>query len=99
MKNNSKENESSVSKAVSEALAGYAAGETHYSERNSSPQFQANGHAPGQILNTWVVLDLVAQRWHWLIIGLVAGAGLFYWLGGHAVKPKFTATGQLLRYE
>jgi protein involved in polysaccharide export with SLBB domain/capsular polysaccharide biosynthesis protein len=45
------------------------------------------------------VLDLVVQRWHWLILGTACGAACFYLLGVQLIKAKFTATAQLLRYE
>jgi hypothetical protein len=45
------------------------------------PPFQANGHAPSGRFNLWVALDLLVQRWHWLVLGSVVCAGLFYLLG------------------
>src|SRR5947207_3010299 len=78
----------------------------HSSERTSNPPprrppsaFNNNGNAPDPIFNAWLVVDMLLQRWHWLLIGIAAGAGCFFALGSHMVKPKFTATAQLLRYE
>ncbi len=44
-------------------------------------------------------LEFLLWRWHWLVLGTVIGAAGFYLLGNHFVRPKFTAFGQLLRYE
>jgi protein involved in polysaccharide export with SLBB domain/uncharacterized protein involved in exopolysaccharide biosynthesis len=46
-----------------------------------------------------VVLDLLLRRWHWLVLGSVLFAGGFFLLGREVVKPKFTASAKLLRYE
>jgi protein involved in polysaccharide export with SLBB domain/capsular polysaccharide biosynthesis protein len=48
----------------------------------------------------WTILDLLARRWKWLAIGTILGCAAFLGLGWIVlVKPKFTATIQLLRYE
>lgn len=60
--------------------------------------FEMNGHGKSTI-TAWTVVDLLLQRWYWLILGaIICGAGL-YAAGWKVVKPKFTATAQLLRYE
>src|SRR6478609_2128286 len=49
--------------------------------------------------DVWTGLQILAHRWDWLVLGaILAGAGFFY-LAWYAIQPKFTATGQLLRYE
>ncbi len=53
--------------------------------------------APG--IDVWTVLDIVARRWLWLVIGLLLGGAGFYWVGNKLIKPKYTATGKMLRYE
>jgi protein involved in polysaccharide export with SLBB domain/capsular polysaccharide biosynthesis protein len=53
----------------------------------------------GPAFDVWTALDVLAQRWHWLLFGAFLFAGLFLVLGFYVVKPKFTATAQLLRYE
>src|SRR5512140_2549638 len=50
-------------------------------------------------LDAWVILDLLLPRWHWLVLGTVISAAAFYLLGWYVVKPKYTATAQLLRSE
>src|SRR5262249_45664101 len=45
------------------------------------------------------VMDLVLQRWHWLFLGAACGAAGFYLLGAQYIRPKFTASAQLMRYE
>lgn len=60
---------------------------------------ELNGHAPAAAIGFWTIADLVARRWHWLVIGGILGfAGIFEltWL---YLPPKFTALTQLLRYE
>src|ERR1051326_8697484 len=70
------------------------------SNTGAQPSYaRVTNNPPERILNTWVVIEMLLQRWHWLIIGMVIGAGCFFLLGGRMVKPKFTATAQLLRYE
>src|SRR5258708_4952562 len=58
-----------------------------------------NGHARTPQVTFLSVMDLVLQRWHWLILGGAFGAACFYLLGVQLIKPKFTATAQLIRYE
>ena len=64
-----------------------------------APLPQANADTPERLFNLWVALDLLRGRWHWLILGPAFGASLFFLLGTRMVKPKFTATAELLRYE
>lgn len=59
----------------------------------------ANGQVRPQQVTFLSVLDLVIQRWHWLIVGAACGAAGFYFLGLQLIKPKFTATAQLIRYD
>ena len=62
-------------------------------------EMASNGQARSSAPDLWLVLDLLVQRWHWLVLGGLVCASLFFLLGWHVVKPKFTATAQLLRYE
>ena len=57
-----------------------------------------SGSRPGR-LDPWLALDLLLRRWHWLALGGLVSAGLFFLLGWHYFKPKYTATAQLLRYQ
>ncbi len=47
----------------------------------------------------WSAADVLARRWHWLVVGGILAAGGFFVLGWSYVQPKFTATAELLRYE
>ncbi len=47
----------------------------------------------------WLVLDLLLQRWHWLVIGAAVSATGFYLLGSTVIHRKYTATAQLRRFE
>jgi protein involved in polysaccharide export with SLBB domain/capsular polysaccharide biosynthesis protein len=47
----------------------------------------------------WTVLDLLLHRWQWLLLGSIICGVLFYFAGWRLIKPKFTATAQLLRYQ
>jgi protein involved in polysaccharide export with SLBB domain/capsular polysaccharide biosynthesis protein len=58
-----------------------------------------NGHSKKPPIDAWFVLDVLIRRWHWLLLGSCASAGLFAVLGWHVIRPKFTAAAQLLRYE
>src|SRR4051794_7665093 len=61
---------------------------------------QANGHAAAAPpVSFWTFADLLANHWHWLVVGIIIGCGGFFVLGWKFVQPKFTATAQLLRYE
>lgn len=67
------------------------------SARHSANGFHSNGHGSRRTIDLWMVLDVLAHRWHWTIIGaLLFGAG-FFELGSWFFKPKFTAHAQLLR--
>lgn len=93
------ENASPNSGPLRRRTAEPAVGPTSPSNGTSAEATRPNGSTPGGGLSLWTVLDLLAQRWHWLVLGLVIGAGCFYLLGLTFIKPKFVASGQLLRYE
>src|SRR5580704_13697820 len=58
-----------------------------------------NGHAAVPRIDFWVVLDLIAQRWHWPVLGALVCGALFYLLAWHKIHPKWTATADLQRYD
>jgi len=67
---------------------------------DSEAHFQEGSNRPSATgLDAWVVLDLLAQRWRWLVPGGLIGAGLFFLMGWYFIKPKYTATAQMLRFE
>src|SRR5262245_21847064 len=67
---------------------------------HSQPKHQSNGHSSSPPVDFWTFTDVMANRWHWLVIGGILGAAAFFVLGWlFLIKPKFTATVQLLRYE
>jgi protein involved in polysaccharide export with SLBB domain/capsular polysaccharide biosynthesis protein len=69
-------------------------------QRPFSPgQTQVNGHSRAPVFNFWVAADLLAHRWGWIALGALLCAGGFFLLGSRMIKPKFTASAQLLRYE
>ncbi len=52
---------------------------------------------PASNIDVWLILDMLVCRWHWAVIGaLLCAAGIGF-TANKLVKPKFTATGQLLR--
>jgi protein involved in polysaccharide export with SLBB domain/capsular polysaccharide biosynthesis protein len=57
----------------------------------------APGTPKGQVLDFWTALDILANRWHWLAIGGILLAGVFFYLGSNLIKDKWTATAQLRR--
>src|SRR5690349_7083314 len=65
----------------------------------SAAQSHANGHQRAPIINFWVAMDLLIHRWVWIALGAVLCSGGFFFLGSEMIKPKFTASAQLLRYE
>jgi protein involved in polysaccharide export with SLBB domain/capsular polysaccharide biosynthesis protein len=78
--------------------------------RSHLPHANGNGHshtphvAPNRRLHksridAWFVLDLLLRQWHLLFMGSCVCAAGFYLLGSYFVKPKFTASAQLLRFD
>ncbi|HLH55931.1 MAG TPA: polysaccharide biosynthesis/export family protein [Verrucomicrobiae bacterium] len=72
---------------------------SHGSANGANGHFQANGHIRRQGVQLLSVMDLVLQRWHWLVLGSACGATLLYFLGLQLIKPKFTAIAELMRFE
>src|SRR5690348_8667581 len=66
---------------------------------NASKPGRPQGRPAAQRIGFCSVLDLVLQRWHWLVLGTASGAVLLYLAGVQMIKPKFTAGAELLRYE
>ena len=67
--------------------------------QSAQAQTRINGHTRAPAVGFWVAVDLLIHRWIWLALGALAGTGAFFLLGSHLIKPKFTASAQLLRYE
>ena len=65
----------------------------------SQTHFHSNGHARPPQVTLISVLDLVLQRWHWLVLGTACGATALYLFGSRVIQPKFTSSAQLMRYE
>jgi len=55
--------------------------------------------ARGGGVDAWTIIDLLMKRWYWLLLGTAIGGVGFCALGWYLVKPKFTATAQILRQE
>ena len=66
---------------------------------HASAAGSSNGAHSTNPLGFWVVVDLLVQRWHWLVIGGFCFAAAFYVLGWYFITPKFTAEAQLFRNE
>src|SRR6185369_3866403 len=76
----------------------FAADPQTQTSANGAPH--TNGHSAQPSGSTlWAVADLLAHRWGSLALGFLAGAALFWFLGSHFVKPKYTATAQMVREE
>src|SRR5215207_10395652 len=58
-----------------------------------------NESAPNSPFNFWTALDLLSRRWGWLFLAALIGAGGLLALGVKFIKPKYTASAQLMRYE
>src|SRR5579859_2830081 len=67
----------------------------------ASPQTPVNGNGQAKTsrIDAWFVLDLLVQRWHWLVLGSCISGSCFYLLGWFHILPKYTAAAKLLRYE
>ncbi|HEY9508494.1 MAG TPA: hypothetical protein VIV82_01405 [Verrucomicrobiae bacterium] len=73
---------------------------TNGANGNSHSKAQINGNAAQSGFDFWTAIDILVRRWHWMIIGGILGGAAFFVLGWlFLIKPKFTATVQLLRYE
>ncbi|HET7626054.1 MAG TPA: polysaccharide biosynthesis/export family protein, partial [Verrucomicrobiae bacterium] len=66
-----------------------------------NPKLRSPGKTPpvSMGVNFWTAVDVIMRRWHWLAIGGILGCTAFFALSLWMVKPKFTATAQLLRYQ
>ncbi|HEV7924062.1 MAG TPA: polysaccharide biosynthesis/export family protein [Verrucomicrobiae bacterium] len=72
----------------------------HKRDDDSAEDFQEESHRPSTTgFDAWAVLDLLALRWRWLVPGSLVGAVLFFLMGSYVIKPKYTATAQMLRFE
>lgn len=75
--------------------------ESQFSSRPKNTRATVNGksHSRPKNFDFWTAAEILARRWHWLIVcGILAG-GVFFTLGWFYVQPKFTAVAELLRYE
>lgn len=82
--------------SVDEIIA--AAAETR--RKLSNEGYSPGARKPPQTaFDVWTALDILVRRWHWLFLGGLLFAAGFFLLGWHFVKPKYTATAQLLRFE
>ena len=71
----------------------------HNSLHEGQAQVPLNGHARKARIDAWFILDLLLQRWRWLVWGSCLSASCFVLLGWRYVRPKYTASAQLLRFE
>src|SRR6266481_7581631 len=66
---------------------------------NGRPYPNHNGQASGSTFTFWTALEILAQRWGWISFAGLFAAGAMFCLGWYLIKPKFTASAQLMRYE
>src|SRR5579863_6271635 len=66
--------------------------------KSAQAHAQSSASAPARI-DLWMVLDLIAGRWLWLAAGTILCGAAFFMVAAKVVKPKFTASAQLLRYD
>src|SRR5579864_7791282 len=71
----------------------------YYARENGQGRAGANGHTPPASLDAWVFLDLLMRHWLSIVFGSLLCGGLLFALGTYVVRPKFTASAQLIRYE
>ena len=65
----------------------------------SADQVPLDGQGRKAHLDAWLILDLLLQHWRWLFLGSCLSACFFGLLGWRYVHPKYTASGQLLRFD
>jgi len=99
MKDTYEGNSGALRKREPDHYGGHSAAEPQTQpSANGAPH--TNGHSAQPSGSTlWAVADLLAHRWGSLALGFLAGAALFWFLGSHFVKPKYTATAQMVREE
>jgi len=74
----------------------------HAEAQQSLGQYLGRAEAPApqaSRFDWWVVVNVLARRWVWLIFGGLLGALGFFYLAVNYVQPKFTASAQLLRFD
>src|SRR5438105_9157149 len=98
MKENFDDNPPPFRKREQERAEDFSGGEIRPS-RTGQGAPSSNGHHSKNPFSFWMVIDLLAQRWHWLAVGSFFCAAVFYLLGWYVIKPKFTAEAQLFRQE
>jgi protein involved in polysaccharide export with SLBB domain/capsular polysaccharide biosynthesis protein/Mrp family chromosome partitioning ATPase len=64
-------------------------------ENRGGVGYQANGQPAA--ITFWTAVDILAQKWGWLFLGGLMAAGVFFLLGTYVIKPKYTASAELLR--
>jgi protein involved in polysaccharide export with SLBB domain/capsular polysaccharide biosynthesis protein len=74
----------------------------HYSSRpknGGAATANGNSHARPKTFDFWIALEILARRWHWLVVCGILAAGAFFTVGWLYLQPNFTAVAELLRYE
>lgn len=66
---------------------------------NGYSRYPRNGNPRRKVLNFWTVAEILARRWHWPVVAGILAAGAFFMFAWSYVKPRFSATAELLRYE
>lgn len=100
MKDNSNVNAGSMRRREeSESSPGQPIQDHGRTADRSHGRYQGNGNARPEGVKLLSIMDLVLQRWHWLVLGSACGATVLYLLALQFVKPKFTAYAELMRYE
>ena len=90
-----------------EANAGSSAsrGNGHFAWNQANSGATANGNGNGygyarrKTFDFWSAAEILAHRWHWLIVCGILLAGAAFTFGWFKLQPKFTAVADLLRYE
>ncbi|HEY2082944.1 MAG TPA: polysaccharide biosynthesis/export family protein [Verrucomicrobiae bacterium] len=84
--------------------AGYSAPRNggHYSSRpknGGATTANGNSRARQKTFDFWTAAEILARRWHWLVVCGILAAGAFFTVGWLYLQPNFTAVAELLRYE
>jgi protein involved in polysaccharide export with SLBB domain/capsular polysaccharide biosynthesis protein len=71
----------------------------HFTSTNGNATANGNGYARRKAFDFWTAAEILAHRWHWLVVCGILVAGAFFTLGWFHFQAKFIAVTELLRYE
>src|SRR6267378_113061 len=98
MNEKSNSNEGALRKR-DDVFENHSAGSPVNGHVNGNGRPHHNGQSSGATFTFWTALEVLTQRWGWICFAGLLGAGTLFCSGWYLIKPKFTASAQLMRYE